>query len=115
MAKKSVTLRVCDLHRGTAEAVKTIRVALQGQTATLDVCDEHLGEVQETFKEWTRRAPARTRRSSRSTTRGRRTTSNGKGAPSSAEVRAWARSQGYELSNRGRIPGEVVKAFAEAH
>lgn len=31
--------------------------------------------------------------------------------PSPAEVRAWARSQGIEVSDRGRIPAEVVRQF----
>ncbi|AXH96149.1 ERCC4 domain-containing protein [Ornithinimicrobium avium] len=33
-------------------------------------------------------------------------------APSPAEVRVWARQQGYAVSDRGRIPGEVLDAFA---
>lgn len=32
-------------------------------------------------------------------------------APSAAEIRVWARAQGYEVSDRGRIPGEVLAAF----
>ena len=31
--------------------------------------------------------------------------------PSSAEIRAWARSQGIEISDRGRIPAEVLRRF----
>ncbi|RIK14058.1 MAG: hypothetical protein DCC50_11780 [Acidobacteria bacterium] len=33
-------------------------------------------------------------------------------APSAAQVRAWAREQGYAVSDRGRIPREVLDAFA---
>ena len=33
--------------------------------------------------------------------------------PSPAEVRAWAREQGIEVSDRGRIPAELVRAFDE--
>ena len=33
--------------------------------------------------------------------------------PSPAEVRAWARLQGIEVSDRGRIPAEVVRRFAD--
>ena len=30
---------------------------------------------------------------------------------SSAEIRAWARSQGIEISDRGRIPADVLRRF----
>lgn len=35
--------------------------------------------------------------------------------PSPAEVRAWARQQGYAVSDRGRISAEVLAAFARRH
>ncbi len=35
--------------------------------------------------------------------------------PRPAEVRQWARSQGYAVSDRGRIPREVLDAFARRH
>lgn len=31
------------------------------------------------------------------------------------QIRAWARKQGYELADRGRIPKHIRKAYAEAH
>ena len=35
-------------------------------------------------------------------------------APSTAELRAWARNNGFEVSDRGRIPADVLRAFAAA-
>ena len=32
-----------------------------------------------------------------------------------AAIRDWARSNGYEVSERGRIKGEIVEAFEAAH
>jgi hypothetical protein len=34
--------------------------------------------------------------------------------PTPAEVRAWALAQGYDVSDRGRIPSRLVEAFQEA-
>lgn len=49
---------------------------------------------------------------------GRRAKSVGPAGPSSREqlsaIREWARSNGYEVSNRGRIKAEVVEAFEAA-
>lgn len=30
-------------------------------------------------------------------------------------IRDWAREQGHEISNRGRIPAEIVEEFEQAH
>lgn len=30
-------------------------------------------------------------------------------------IRVWANSNGYEVSNRGRIPGAIIEAFDAAH
>lgn len=32
-----------------------------------------------------------------------------------AEVRAWARNQGYDIPERGRIPGAIIDAWRQAH
>lgn len=30
-------------------------------------------------------------------------------------IRAWAREHGYELSNRGRIPTDIIEAYTQQH
>jgi hypothetical protein len=37
------------------------------------------------------------------------------GAPSNAQVRAWARENGARVSDRGRVPASVVDAYRRAH
>ncbi len=34
---------------------------------------------------------------------------------SNAELRSWAREQGYTVADRGRLPREVVQAYQGAH
>ncbi|WP_299056346.1 Lsr2 family protein [uncultured Nocardioides sp.] len=41
----------------------------------------------------------------------KKSTSNG---PAAAEVRAWAKDNGYDVPDRGRIPSEVREAFDSA-
>ena len=36
-------------------------------------------------------------------------------APSNAEVRSWARANGFAVSDRGRVPTSVMTAFRNAH
>jgi len=35
--------------------------------------------------------------------------------PSARQVRDWARSQGMEVAGRGRVSGDLVRRYAEAH
>lgn len=37
------------------------------------------------------------------------------GSPSAAEIRSWARDNGHQLSDRGRVPAEVREAYNAAH
>ncbi|MCT1689611.1 Lsr2 family protein, partial [Brevibacterium sp. p3-SID960] len=32
-----------------------------------------------------------------------------------AQIRKWAQDKGYEVSDRGRIPSEIVEAYDNAH
>lgn len=44
----------------------------------------------------------------------RTTASRSVGAPSNVEVRAWARQNGFTVSDRGRVPASVMTAFRNA-
>ena len=60
----------------------------------------------------------RTRRSKASGRPRARAKSNGNGhgsADQMAAIREWARNNGHEVAERGRIKSEVVEAFAAAH
>jgi nucleoid-associated protein Lsr2 len=58
-----------------------------------------------------RRAAASTRSSS--TRRGR--SAQKRPVASSSEIRAWARENGYAVSDRGTLPASLKSAFFEAH
>src|SRR5215469_13837286 len=46
----------------------------------------------------------------------RRITATAKGEASDAEkIRQWAKANGYEVSERGRMAAEVIDAYAKAH
>jgi hypothetical protein len=113
MAKRTVVMLMCDLHRsGDVEAVATVEVSIAGDRRTIDVCPEHLSELKATLRPWLRKAvPAKTattRKASESLAR--RTGRRG----DSAAVRAWAKKNGYDLPARGRIPNAVSEAYAAA-
>ena len=108
MAQRVQTLFVDDLDGSAAEA--TVRFGVDGTDYEIDLNAAHakaLGDALEKYIHAGRKVSG----SGRRPVRGRRAAA---GAPNSAEVRAWARSQGIKVSDRGRIPVSVIAKFKDA-
>jgi hypothetical protein len=85
---------------------QSLTFGLDGQEYEIDLCAKHgekFREVVGKYAEHARRGPARA-----GTKRRRRTAAN---RQRSAEIRAWAKKNGIEVSDRGRIPAHVVTGF----
>jgi hypothetical protein len=126
VASKSVIMRVCDLHRDSVPSVKTVRFTWDGTRHQLDLCTEHLGEVESTVNSWVRAtspsgAGRRPRKAAGATKSGRPAKRAAKRASGSApnasrELRVWAKANGFpNVSDRGRIPSDVRTAFEAAN
>ncbi|HZR49980.1 MAG TPA: Lsr2 family protein [Streptosporangiaceae bacterium] len=108
MAQKVRTLFIDDLDGTPAEG--TIRFALDGTEYEIDLSANHEQALRDTLARYV--AAARRDRANRRPTRPRRAASNG--PVSNSEVRAWAKSQGMEVKERGRMPAELVVKFQAA-
>jgi len=87
---------------------RSIRFGIDGQEYEIDLCAKHSERLSQTvgkFAEHARKAAMR------GTRRRRRTSAN---RQRSAEIRAWAKTSGIEVSDRGRIPGHVLAGFETA-
>lgn len=111
MAQKIIVSLVDDLDGSEAE--ETIEFGLDGVSYEIDLSTENAEELRDAlaqYVEHARRSGGRKRSGARS---------NAKAAGRSAAVdreqnqaiRAWARKNGFEVSDRGRIPSEVVEAY----
>jgi Lsr2 len=111
MAQKVQTLLIDDLDGGQAEG--TVRFGLDGAEYEIDLSAGHaelLRKVLAPYVGAARRAPgAAARRAGRS---GRRAASAG--VPDPTSVREWAKSQGIEVKDRGRVPAELIVKFRAA-
>jgi Lsr2 len=111
MAQKVQTLLIDDLDGGQAES--TVRFGLDGAEYEIDLSDGHAQALRTALAPYVsaaRRAPgAAARRPGRS---GRRAASAG--APDPTSVREWAKSQGIEVKDRGRVPAELIVKFRAA-
>ena len=109
MAQKIQTLFIDDLDGSDAEG--TVRFGLDGTEYEIDLNAEHAQALRETLARYVsaaRRAGGGARRPARG---GRRAPGSG---PDPTEVREWAKAQGIEVKDRGRVPAELVVKFKAA-
>ena len=108
MARKVQVILSDDLD-DSISADETVTFALDGTTYEIDLSEKNAKALRKAFEPWVGAA----RRVSGRKTRSTGTSSSGSGVDSKA-VRAWAASNGIELSARGRIPSEVVEKYLAA-
>jgi hypothetical protein len=108
VAQKIQTLFIDDLDGSPADG--TVRFALDGTSYEIDLSAEHTQALRGALSRYI--DAARPEPGTRHPARSRR--KPGAGAPASTEVRDWARSQGIDVKDRGRIPAELVVKFKAA-
>lgn len=91
-----------------AAPVRTSAFAWRGATYEVDLTDAHEQELHDLLAPYI--GAARTTKSAR----GARAT-GGSAGPEARLVREWAAAQGITVPPRGRIPGDVVKAYLAGH
>jgi hypothetical protein len=83
--------------------------SLDGRDYEIDLCEKHSEKFDEVFRRFANRARKVTSRMTRTK---RRTAAH---RQHSAEVRAWAKRSGIEVSDRGRIPAQVIAKYEASH
>jgi hypothetical protein len=106
MAQKVNIILVDDLDG--SEADETVSFALDGTSYEIDLNEKNAAKLRDALSGYIGHARKV------STTRKRKSSASTSG-PSARELRDWARSNGYEVSDRGRVPAEVREAFDAAH
>ncbi len=114
MAQKVQVLLVCDLHADEVEGEETVTFALDGSTYEIDVCDEHGAQLRDAFAPYVGAARRAGRTPAAATSRRPRAKAKG-GSDRVTEIREWARANGHEVSERGRLSAAVTAAYEAAH
>lgn len=109
MAQKTQVILVDDVDG--SEATQTITFALDGVSYEIDLNDEHAAALRGSLEEWTTKA----RRTAGRRSSGRRRSAGAASSGETQRIREWAREQGLEVSDRGRISAEVREAYEAAH
>ena len=116
MARKTYVELIDDLTGDKAD--ETVSFALDGVAYEIDLSEENATELRDTFARYVGAARKVTRGGSgRASGAGRsRPTGGGRmDREQAGAIRDWARKNGHNVSDRGRIPASVVTAYEEAH
>ncbi len=110
MAQKIQTLFIDDIDGSEAEG--TVRFGLDGADYEIDLNAKHAEALRKALAKYVdaaRRSSGTARRPARSG--GRRASATG---VNTTEVREWAKAQGIDVKDRGRVPAELVVRFRAA-
>ena len=107
MAQRIQTLFIDDIDGGAADG--TVRFGLDGTEYEIDLSGEHTDELRRAlgkYIEHGRKVGGTSRRSPR----------GHRGAPAidTAKVREWAKGNGYDIKDRGRVPADLVAKYQAA-
>lgn len=113
MAQKVVVSLVDDIDGGVAE--ETVEFALDGRRYEIDLSDTNakgLRDVVAPYLASARRASGGARGGAAAPRRQQRPAVD---KEQNTAIRNWARQRGLNVSDRGRIPSDVVEAFHKEH
>jgi hypothetical protein len=111
MAKQVITLLTDDLDGG--EADRTVEFGLDGVSYTIDLSEKNAGKLRKALDPYLSVATrvGRSGGDSRATRRSAPPVGGRSSRDQNQAIREWANRNGYEVSERGRIPSSIVEAF----
>jgi hypothetical protein len=107
MAQRTEIVLTDDLDGSPAD--ETVRFGVDGRDYEIDLSKKNAEQFRAALQPFVgaARRVAGPRRPSRTAPR--------RGGPSPADVRAWAKDQGIEVKEKGRVPAELVVRFQAAN
>lgn len=109
MAQKVHVVLIDDIDQSDAE--ETVSFALDGKDYAIDLSAQNASALRDAMAPYIAHARSAGRRGRRAGGGGAKTTNGA----SAAEIRAWARDNGFDVPERGRVSAEVREAYAAAH
>jgi Lsr2 len=106
VAQRTQIVFTDDLDGGPADT--TVSFAVDGTAYEIDLSTTHAEELRAALQPFIaagRRVGGSSRRSAKS----------GRSGPSPSAVREWAKTEGIKVSDRGRVPAELIVKFQAAN
>ena len=108
---KQTTVTITDDLDGSANA-KEVSFSLNGKAWVIDLSAKNRAALEKALKPYIAKATEQGRRSGPG--KSKRSSSRSKSRTDLAAVRKWAKENGHQVSDRGRISAEVQKAYDAA-
>ncbi|MFI0265568.1 Lsr2 family protein [Streptomyces luteogriseus] len=108
MAQKVEVTLIDDLD-GKSTADETASFGLDGKTYEIDLTSRNADKLRKALEPYVK-AGRRT-----GITRGRGKPTRSQGGDDTAAIRNWAKENGYEVNDRGRVPATIREAYAKAN
>jgi len=119
MAQRVLVQFVDDLDGTAADDIETVAFALDGVTYEIDLTESNANKLRDGLADFVsaaRRTGGRVKRvASTQAPRAKAAPTETRSKEQTKAIREWARKNGHELSDRGRIPGSIIEAFETAH
>jgi hypothetical protein len=124
VAQKTIVTLIDDLTGEEAEDITTVEFALEGVTYEIDLADENAAKLRDNLSRYVaaaRKTSARrpgNRGADRSNGRGNgngSATRSGYNRDTLRAIREWAKQNGHSVSDRGRLPLNVLNAWEANH
>lgn len=115
MAQKVLVQLIDDLDGTAAQDVEAVSFGLDGVTYDIDLKPDNAARLRDDLADFVtsaRRTGGRTRKTASTT---RTIVAESRTKEQTKAIREWARANGHELSDRGRIPTSVIEEFEKAH
>jgi hypothetical protein len=93
-----------------SQADETVKFGIDGKDFEIDLSNANAKKLRKAFETYVAAARKASTRTSARSPRGGGPKRHDQGA-----VREWARGQGMKVSDRGRIPADVLRQYEEAH
>jgi hypothetical protein len=124
VAQKTIVTLIDDLTGEEAEDITTVEFALEGVSYEIDLANDNAAKLRDNLSRYV--AAARKTSARRPGTRGNdRSAARGSGNGSAARsgynrdtlraIREWAKQNGHSVSDRGRLPLNVLNAWEANH
>ncbi|NLU68956.1 Lsr2 family protein [Streptomyces sp. HNM0574] len=111
MAQKVQIIYTDDLTGEESEDIQTHEFSLNGVYYQMDLTPGNYDQLNEALNPFIAKAQ-RVKKSRKAVAGASRKQSS---STETAKIREWAKAQGYEVNERGRIPANIQEAYAKAH
>ncbi|MEU1552190.1 Lsr2 family protein [Streptomyces scabiei] len=117
MAQKEVITYTDDVTGEEAEDITTHTLLLDGAGVQIDLTSDSHDRLMDVLRPYLQAKGARRVRGgvAQAGAKVKRRGGAPAGSGNTAQIRAWAKENGYEVNDRGRVPGDVREAYEKAN